>query len=430
MALNLIYLATLIAAAPFLLYRSIRYKKYREGWREKLLGLVPNLPSTPEGVKRVWFHAVSVGEVNLVKTLVAEIDASGRNWEFVVSSTSKAGYALAVKLFGERVPVFYCPLDFTWSVKRALRRVKPDALALVELELWPNLIKEARRYGARVVIVNGRIADGSFLWYRRVKKYFSRVFAAVDLVVAQDELAGARFRELVPDERRVVVSGSLKFDGAQTDRNNPATQRLARLAGIVDSDVVFLCGSTQSPEEEAALDVYRALRAEYPNLRLILVPRHSERFAEVAKLLDASEFKWTRRSTLTPDATCERVLLVDAIGELGAWWGTADIGFVGGSWGARGGQNMLEPAGYGVAVSFGPNTQNFRSIVEALLRARAATVVANVDEMREFVRRQLAEPDGRRALGQAARNLVLSNQGATKRTLAALESALRDDSVV
>ena len=430
MALNFIYLATLIAAAPFLLYRSIRYKKYREGWREKLFGLVPNLPAPRAGVKRIWFHAVSVGEVNLVKTLVAELDASGRKWEFVVSSTSKTGYALATRLFADRAPVFYCPLDFTWSVKRALRRIQPDMLALVELELWPNLIKHARRSGARVVIVNGRVADGSFLWYRRVKKYFARVFASVDLVVAQDDLAASRFRELVQDDRRVIVSGSLKFDGAQTDRNNAATNKLARLAGLDDTDLVFLCGSSQAPEEEAALDVYRSLCAEFPNLRLIIVPRHPERFEEVARLLDASEFKWSRRSNLTHDSTCERILLVDVVGELAAWWGTAQIAFVGGSWGARGGQNMLEPAGYGAAISCGPNTQNFRSIVEALLRARAAVVVANVDEMREFVKKCLENPEFRRALGRAARELVLSNQGATKRTIAALESTFQNDTVV
>ncbi|MBQ9371916.1 MAG: 3-deoxy-D-manno-octulosonic acid transferase [Thermoguttaceae bacterium] len=430
MVLNLIYLATLVAAFPLLLYRSLRHKKYREGLGAKLLGLVPDLPSPPAGVKRIWFHAVSVGEVNLLKTLVAELDASGEGWEFVVSSTSKTGYALAVKLFADRVPVFYCPLDFTWSVKRALRRIKPDALALVELEVWPNLICRARRYGAKVVIVNGRVADGSFLWYRRAKRFFARVFASVDLVVAQDELAASRFRELVPDQSRVLVSGSLKFDGAQTDRDNPGTRRLAQLAGITESDVVFLCGSTQAPEEEAGLDVYRSLRADYPNLRLILAPRHPERFAEVARLLDASEFAWTRRSTLTLGDTCERILLVDAVGELAAWWGPAQIGFVGGSWGSRGGQNMLEPAGYGVAVSFGPNTQNFRTIVESLLSARAAVVAANPEEMRAFVKRCLAEPEYRRALGLAARNLTLSNQGATKRTVDAIASVMKGDSVV
>ncbi len=427
MMLNIVYLFVLVVASPFLIYRAVTQKKYRDGWGQKLLGLVPKMPS-PCGKERLWFHAVSVGEVNLLKPIVAELDARGADWEFVVSTTSKTGYELAKKLFGERTSVFYCPLDFTWAVKRAMKRVAPTALVLVELELWPNLIAAAKRSGASVAIVNGRIGDGSFRSYRRVKAFLAKTFRRIDLIVAQDEVAGDYFRALTPLPERVVVSGSIKFDGVKTDRNNAQTQALAELAGVVDGDFVYLCGSTQAPEEEGALETYKRLKDDYPRLKLFVAPRHKERFEEVAKLFAASGLPWTRRSTLTapldPNAEASRVVLLDSLGELGAWWGVADAAFVGGSWGNRGGQNMLEPAGYGAAVSFGPNTRNFKTIVEALLRAKAAKVVANVDEAEAFVRRCLDENEFRDSLGAAARKLTLDNVGATKRTLDYLKAAL------
>ncbi len=423
MFLNFVYLATLFLATPFLLYRSLRQGKYRDGWSAKFFGLVPRLEPLADGRRRVWFHAVSVGEVNLLKPIVAELAAARPDWEFVVSATSKTGFELARQLFGARTSVFYCPLDFTWAVKTALRRLRPDALVLVELELWPNLIAAAKKAGVRVAVVNGRIGDGSFRSYSRVRRFLAPTFGRIDAIVAQDALAAERFRALTPQPERVSVSGSIKFDGVETNRANVATVRLARLAGIGPDDVVFLCGSSQDPEEAAALETFRRLRDEFPALKLIIVPRHKERFEEVARLLEKSGVPWTRRSRLSdeaPEAPSSRVLLVDAIGELGAWWGAAQIAFVGGSWGTRGGQNMLEPAGYGAAVSFGPKTRNFRTIVEALLRADAAVVVSDGDEMTAFVRRALADVAFRERLGTAARTLTLQNRGATERTVETL----------
>ena len=432
----LVILCAGILAIPYIVYMSIRRKKYRHGWAQKLLGAAPNLPPTQPGAKRIWLHGVSVGEVNLLKPIVRELEKKRPDWEYVVSATSETGFELARKLFGDRAPVFYCPLDFKPVVDRAVRRIKPDLLVLVELELWPGLVKAARDAGVRVAIINGRISDRSFKRYRLVKGALAPTFRRIDLVAAQDELAAGYFKALSPRPERVSVVGSVKFDGVQTNRANPATERLAKLTGIESDDVVFLAGSTQDPEESGALETYRRLYRDFPKLKLILVPRHRERFEEVAKLLDESEFAWTRRSTLqegarpqppkdaAPNADPRRILLVDAIGELGAWWGTAAIAFVGGSWGNRGGQNMLEPAGYGAAVSFGPNTRNFRVVSEALLNAKGAVVVANVDEMEAFVRKCLLEPEYRRSLGAAAQALTLRNAGASERTVAALETLL------
>jgi 3-deoxy-D-manno-octulosonic-acid transferase len=347
--------------------------------------------------------------------------------------------ALARKRFPDHT-VFYCPLDFTWAVAEAMRRVRPDVLVLSELELWPNLIRAARNHGARVAVINGRLSESSFQGYRRVRRLLRPVVDRLDLVAAQDATYAERFRAIgVPDDR-IDVTGSMKFDGAQTDRDNAKTRELAAVAGFGPADVVFLAGSTQEPEERIVLDVFRRLSAHYPRLRLIIVPRHPERFDEVARLIKRSGIKdYRRRSTIgggphadhsSPNSrrstiggdnsgasVAARCLLVDTVGELGAWWGTARIAFVGGSLGSRGGQNMIEPAAYGAAVSFGPNTRNFRDIVAALLRRDAAVVVDNAERLEEFVRRCLTEPDWADALGRRARELVVEQQGATRRTV-------------
>jgi 3-deoxy-D-manno-octulosonic-acid transferase len=217
----------------------------------------------------------------------------------------------------------------------------------------------------------------------------------------------------------------LKFDGAATDRNNPRTLALIREADIQGQEVVFLAGSTQAPEELYAIRAFARLCDDYPQLRLILVPRHPERFEEVAGLLRESGLAWNRRSE-PGDAPPARVLLVDVVGELGAWWGRADIGFVGGSLGKRGGQNMIEPAAYGVATSFGPNTKNFRDVVGLLLQREAAVVVSNEAELAEFLQRCLDDITYRRQLGRRAAETVLQQIGAADRTVSMLTTLLNE----
>lgn len=413
--LNLVYLAAILIASPYLLYAAIRQGKYRAGWRQKLLGSVPIRAGKN---KCLWLHAVSVGEVNLLAPLIARWDALDPEWEIVISTTTLAGYALARKRYAPRM-VFYCPLDFTWSVHRAMRRIRPALFVLAELELWPNLIQAARRCGAKVAIINGRLSDKSLRGYKWISTLCRRTLEMVDLVAAQSEESAERFRALGARPSSITVTGSVKFDGALAERQNPATLRLAALAGIEAADVVFLAGSTQEPEESLALRAFSRLLPECPNLRLIIVPRHSERFEEVARLLQLSGLPWQRRSGLDHEqgSAPARILLVDVIGELGAWWGTATIAFVGGSLGKRGGQNMIEPAAYGAAVCFGPNTWNFRDVVAMLLSRDAAVVVKDGDEMQMFVRRCLEDEAFAGSLGQRARALVLEQAGAADRTI-------------
>ena len=357
------------------------------------------------------------------------------DWQFVVSTTSRAGYELARKKYAD-LTVFYCPLDFSWAVRTAMRRVRPSLLVLAELELWPNLIAAAKQYGAGVAIINGRLSDHSFPRYRRIRPLVSRVLRQIDLIAAQNAESAERFRVLGAPADRVHVTGSLKYDGAQTDRDNPRTAALRQLAGFADDDIVFLAGSTQEPEEQIAIDIFRRLSPTHPRLRLVLVPRHPERFDAVAKLLDASglllgatlavnEFNFSGLAATQRVARQQPILLVDTVGELGAWWGTAQIAFVGGSFGSRGGQNMIEPAAYGAAVSFGPNTWNFRDIVANLLAADAAVVVDDGQSLEAFVRRCLDDPQFAATLGERAQALVRSQLGATDRTTALLETLLK-----
>jgi 3-deoxy-D-manno-octulosonic-acid transferase len=312
---------------------------------------------------------------------------------------------------------------------------------LAELELWPNLIRLSHAAGAKLAIVNGRLSERSFGGYRRIRSLISPLLERIDVIAAQNDEYAERFLTLGARAESVQVTGSLKFDGAETDRANPTTTRLRALAGFEPSDIVFVAGSTQEPEESLALSAFRKLSPAHPRLRLVVVPRHPDRFAAVAAMLESSGLAWQRRSELSWNGSPEpfekhsqpldgsgepshqraaRVLLIDVIGELGAWWGTADIGFVGGSLSNRGGQNMIEPAAYGVAVSFGPNTQNFRDIVAGLLAERAAVVVRDGNELTEFVRRSLEDPRFAAELGQRAKAFVSRQLGAADRTLAGL----------
>ncbi len=258
---------------------------------------------------------------------------------------------------------------------------------------------------------------------------------SVHTLAIQNDIYAQRMRELGAPPESVHVTGSIKFDAVETDRHNPQTTEIRRAFAIADDAPVFIAGSTQSPEEDYALAAYREIRKRVPELRLILVPRHKERFEEVARLVQSQGFALTRRST--PNATPPHsestdnkssdelpVLLLDTLGELSACWGLADIAFVGGSLTKRGGQNMIEPAGYGAAVLFGPNTRNFRDVVEILLKNDAAAVVHNAEELTTRVQTLLQSRSTRLEMGRRAQQLVLAQQGATARTVALISQVL------
>jgi 3-deoxy-D-manno-octulosonic-acid transferase len=422
-ALNLIYSAALVIFSPLLFYRWLRAGKYREGWAEKLLGKAPlRIGDEP----CLWFHAVSVGEVLLLRPLVREMARRRPNWQVVISTSTSTGLAVARRVYPDLV-TFYAPLDFSWSTRRAIARIRPTVLALVELELWPNLIRAAKRSGAKVAIINARLSTRSFRGYRSLRRPLQPTLGRIDVVAAQNSEYARRFVELGVPSHRISVTGSVKFDGLENDRNNVKTRELRHLLGLASTDLVFVAGSTMEGEEAAVLAAYNMARRQHRGLRLILVPRHAERFDEVALWLKQNKETVLKRSQLKSPAFrtavgAPPIILIDTIGELGAIWGLADVAFVGGSLRAgRGGQNMMEPAAYGASVMFGPHVANFRETVEQLLKHNGARQVADADELTRGLLADLDDPESAAARGAAGRDYVLAQHGATGRTLAALD---------
>lgn len=422
---NALYLAALALLSPWLLYKTLTTGKYRRGLPDKFLGRAPERSGDRPCV---WFHGVSVGEIHLLRTVVAAFRRRHPDWDCVISTTTDTGFEEARKHFAD-LPVFFWPFDFSWAVRRALRAVRPTLVVLAEGEWWPNFLRAARERGVSVAIVNGRMSPRSAARFRRVGGLARRMLASVDVILAQNEEYAANYRALGAAPERVHVTGSVKFDGVAAARDNPRTRELARLFHVGPDDLIWVCGSTQAPEEAIALDIFGRLRTEFPTLRLFLVPRQRERFDEVAALLERRGQPFVRRSAVTEALTTRpEVMLLDTFGELSALWGLADVAFVGGSMdGRRGGQNMIEPAAYGAAVLFGPHVWNFRDIAARLVEAGAAGQVANAAELEAAVLRLLREPLERERRGRASRRFVQEQQGATERSIDVLSAKFRLD---
>lgn len=429
MLLNVLYASLLIAVSPMVLYRMIRHGRYRRGITQKLFGLSSADASRARDSKPqcIWIHAVSVGEVNLLPSLVKRLEAQEPDRAIVVSTSTDTGYDVAVDLFGSD-RVFFCPLDFTWSVQRTLRNLAPEKLILTELELWPHLIGSAKRSGCQVQVINARMSSRSANRYQKFGYLTRQIFTQFDGVGCQDAAARDRFLACGVPKVKTVLTGSIKFDNAPQSRETPGVQELAQWAAVDPWHRVWIVGSTQAGEEAMAIEVYKELVKQHPELRLVVVPRHVERFESVAQEIQNHDLQVHRRST---DASLHRsgwqadaIILVDTIGELRHWWGVGQIATVGGSFGDRGGQNMLEPAGYGSAVSFGPNTRNFEKIASELITAGASVRVADRAALQVFVQRCLIDIPAADSLGRNARKVVAVHRGATDRTLQMLTGGM------
>lgn len=436
--LNFAYLLALCLAWPWLLYRRLVLKKRLGDWRQKFLGL---LPLRDASRPCIWVHAVSVGEVVQLGPVLDQLKQRLPDHDVWITTTTTTGHEVARKLYPQHT-ICYFPFDFSWSVSRALDRVKPAAIVLVELELWPNFISAASQRQIPVILINGRVSDRSYRSYRRIRPLLRRILPSLSCVAVQNQTYAQRLIDMGADPQQVTVTGSIKFDRVETRRDNLRTQEIRRSFGLADHETVFIAGSTQAPEEELALTAYLSLRSEFPQLRLMLVPRHKERFEEVATLVERHLVPLVRRSQISQLHAANRVigagvssstadtssippvLLLDTLGELSAAWGLADIAFVGGSLTKRGGQNMIEPAGFGAAVLFGPHTHNFKDVVALLLDANAADVVPRPEDLQAAVRELLINPDLRQAMGKRAQELVTAQRGATQKTVDLIVDAI------
>jgi len=400
--LDAIYLFGFVISFPILVLK----RKYRRGLWERLTGAThdpfsgkPQAPASARAGafglplnRSVWFHGVSVGEIHLLRGVVAAFRKRHPDSQCVVSATTETGFGEARKWFPD-CRVIRWPLDFSWAVERALDQVRPELVVLAESELWPNFLLAAKRRGIPVVAINVRLSPRSFRRYGRLRSLARHWLGLVSHFAVQTQEYADHLRLVGVPAERISVTGSVKYDGAQSDRANPKTAALRDLLNIAPGDLVWVAGSTQEPEEEIVRSNFQRLRPEFPNLRLILVPRQRERFDPVAAELRRAGVPFVRRSELTGRlADRAAVILIDTFGELGALWGLAEVAFVGGSLdGQRGGQNMIEPAAFGAAVLFGPHVWNFRDTVQRLLAARAAIQVRDARELEMTMRRLLAD---------------------------------------
>lgn len=462
--IDFLYLLAAIAISPIALYRLIRHNRYRKGWGQRFGRITRKNPQK----KCIWLHAVSVGELNAATTVVKELLHKFTDYEIVVSTTTDTGFARANALFGKDLRVFYFPLDFSWIIRRAFRNIRPALCLLMELEVWPNFVQIARQSRIPVVVVNGRISDRSFTNYRKFRPIIKKMFAKVTLVLAQTDEYARRFKEVGCNN--VIVSGSLKYDTAQTDDKVEGADVLARQLNIsrhceskrsegaavskptdgialrhwrtslprndvIEAERLWVAGGTGNDEEAILLDVYRQLKqdARFADLHLAIVPRKPERFDEVAQLIKEKGFhliryssikelaaegaKRAEKSIINHQSSIDAVVLGDTMGDLRKFYSLASIIFVGRSLVPMGGSDMMEAAALGKCTIFGPYAFNFKQTVDALLADGGAIIVKDKDELLETMRKCLTEHDYAERIAQNGRKVIIKNQGATQKTV-------------
>ncbi len=419
---NLAMLAALVLGAPWWLWKMATTHKYRDGLLERL-GRVLRPARPNEAV--IWLHAVSVGEVLAVSRLVSELDRAFPGHQLFISTTTRTGQALACERFGSN-RVFYCPLDLPWAVSAYLNALQPKLFILAETEFWPNLLNGCYRRNIPVAVVNARISDRSWPRYRRLRRLWQPFLSRLSAVLAQSETDAERLRAIGCSPERVSVAGNLKFDVRAAEDAEATLQLKALGQGLR----FIVAGSTLEGEETALLEAWpRLLRADQ-QLVLVLAPRHPERFAAVASLLDRPGIAWARRSdwrtrpieTLQP-LSAGQIVLLDTIGELASVYSLAAVAFVGGSLIPAGGHNPLEPAQFSVPIVMGPHYANFRVIVDDLM-AHQALRIATRDELDPSIIHLLTSSAEAAAMGVRARQVFERQAGATVRCLEAIRLLL------
>lgn len=365
----------------------------------------------------IWLHAVSVGEVKAVERLIEGLRIRRPECRLVVSTTTPTGRGLAEKR-KDIDRIVYFPLDLPGAVKRSLDRVRPELVIVAETEIWPNFLRQCKRRGIPVVMVNGRISDKSYPRYLFVRRWLRAVLDDYRVLGMQSEMDAERIRAMGAKPEKVVVFGNMKYDlPASTPTLDPDLANALR-----SLQPLWVAASTAAGEEVLVLEAYRRLRRSNPDLKLLIAPRLTQRFDEVARSLDGDEFRYIRRSANSFVET--DILLLDSIGELTAVFEYATVVFMGGTLVPRGGHNVLEPARFRKAVVFGPHMENFREMARAFLDAGAAVRVGNVVELVREIQRLLDSPSQAAELGGCGWRLLEKNQGATANALQSIEDAL------
>ena len=412
---SILYTSLLILYLPFFLYRVIVQDK-------SLANLVnrfspPPLPPGRSARPALWIHAVSVGEVKAIEPLVDEIAPDCQ--QLFISTTTNTGQLLAKSLFQDRACVFYFPLDWKWTCRLYLRHIRPSLVLLTETEIWPGFITAAASLHIPVVLINGRISDRSFRRYQRIRFFLRPLLNHMTHFCMQAQQDKERILELGAPASRVHQTGNLKYDYELTEipERRQTVKRLEEVLKPGPDDLLWVCGSTRQGEEEILIEVFEALTADFPSLRLLLAPRHPHRAESISRILEGRQLHYLRRSCLdSQKISLPQILLLDTIGELAYLYRLADVVFVGGSLVATGGHNIIEVAYFAKPILFGPHMENFKEISAAFLQSHAALQVQSGQELVVKIRHLLRDPAARKRLGQNARRVIHNNQGAVKRT--------------
>jgi 3-deoxy-D-manno-octulosonic-acid transferase len=417
--MRLIYNGILCLVLPLALlrlyWRGRRDPGHRQRWRERL-GWIPPLPEPG----CLWVHAVSVGETRAALPLVRTLRERYPDMPLLVTTTTLTGSRQVREALGAAVHHVYAPYDLPGATARFLRAARPRIAVIMETELWPNLLRHCAAAGIPVVIANARLSERSARGYARIRRLTAAMLRDVTLIAAQAEADAERFRAL--GAPRVEVVGNLKYDLQLPEDLPEQGLRLRERLGV--RRPVWIAASTHAGEDEVILDTFALLRPRWPELLLLLVPRHPERFDGVVALCQQRGLPVIRRSAEQPCPPETAVLVGDSMGELLQFYAAADLAFVGGSLVATGGHNVLEPALLGLPVLFGPHMFNFTEAGQRLLEAEAAWQVTDAATLATAVDRLLADPERRRAAGERGRAVVERHRGALVALLASVAALL------
>jgi 3-deoxy-D-manno-octulosonic-acid transferase len=394
----------------------------RERIRARLaLDLPDEIPFQPP----IWVHALSVGEVISAIPLVEALKRRYPEQGIVVSVTTRQGMALAQAELKDRVDTLLTmPVDFWWSVHRAVNRLHPVLFVLVETDIWPGLIHYLERKGVKSILVNGRISPSANRSYGLVPCFAKRLFELFERCMMQSDLDRDRLLNLGLDGEKIETSGNIKFDRPWLPMGECERQQWLEGLKLGSESILLVAGSTHPGEERIVLEAFRKLHHEFNKLRLLLAPRNIERAGEIKRLVEASGFTGLLKTNVADNSLPYQVLILDTVGELARLYGLARIGFVGGSLLPFGGHNLLEPASFGCPVFFGPHTENFVQMAEDLVRAGGGKRVHDAKELFEMIKLLLANPELARSMGDKAEKFVLNNQGAMGRVMTQIDHLL------
>lgn len=412
---NLFLILATVLLLPVILFKLLTVPKYRGGITQKLGRLRKGVLKVLQGARPIWVHAVSVGEVMAAHPLIRELKKKYPKQKLILSTVTVTGYYTARRRVPEADAVFFFPFDYPWVVRRVIRGLNPLVVLIAETELWPNFFRELKKAGIPSALINGRISDKSYKNYVFFQKFFSLVFNNVDLFCMQSEADALRIKDIGAAPEKVIVTGNLKFD-----QKIPTTHALP--LSLPAGQKVITAGSTHRGEEGVLLEVFTQLRVKYPELLLILAPRHPERFDEVEGLINTAGYECQRRTRRK--GQIKDVLLLDTIGELRDFYALCDIAFVGGSLVKVGGHNLLEPAAMKKPVVFSRYMFNFKEISEALISAGGGSMVRDKTELFFQLDRLLADKELAKNMGEQAFRVIEMNSGAARKTIDAVSGLI------